>query len=130
MGLETVRLKGTPEYPWALEVTRALTLATLLLTHLERLPGLRVVAKFSWPMTDEIWADFTYSEHLFHLQCPLDKIWIAAPPGCPQSEFETVEQHVRGYRWVSPVRFTVALGRYLLLPSPRKHRMRLTQDQP
>ena len=71
MGLEMVRLNGTPEHPWGLEVTRAFTLATLLLTHLERLPDLRVVAKFSWPMTDEVWADFTYAGHLFHLQTPL-----------------------------------------------------------
>jgi hypothetical protein len=97
MSLTTHRLGATDEEPHTLEVDDWVS-GSNLLWHLSSLPGLRVIAKKSWVLTDDFEAYFLYRDRAFVLYSPHAKMWISLM-GQPPDEhlFAEVEARVKSY---------------------------------
>jgi len=99
MTIRTKRLGSSADEPFTLEVASQLAAASGLLWHLsKKLPGLRVVAKKSWALTDDFEAYFLYKGRMFVMQTPLVNVWVSLL-GQPADEslFSEVEALVRSY---------------------------------
>ena len=104
--------------------TFSMGLATLLY-HLEKLPEVKIKSKFSYPMTDDCWAQFTYKGFPFSIDSPNAYLWIHADaenmPGDLLSEIETHVQQYNPYNLFQiPGRLFHAL-KYLFYPIPKWH---------
>lgn len=123
MPLVTERLGSTDQEPLSLEVSSPLCSAAAVLLHLERLPGLRVIAKKSWVLTDDFEAYFLYRNRLFVMYTPLSELWVSLI-GQPADEpvFAEVEAQLRSYRWYEAFLGPLAVAKYFFLPfnPPRK----------
>ena len=117
MSLSTKRLRGSELEPFTLEVEQVLPGASMLLWHLQSLDGLRVVARKSFPFTDDFEAYFIYKERLFVVQTPFTNIWVSLL-GQPADEglFTQVESHVRRFNWLYALASPIGGFRYLFLP--------------
>jgi hypothetical protein len=71
MPLNTKRFSGSKAEPLSLEVVGSISPASTLLWHLCKLPGLKVIAKKSWALTDDFKAYFTYKDRLFIVYTPM-----------------------------------------------------------
>jgi hypothetical protein len=114
--LQTKRLGATEEEPHALEVQSFLLAASTLLLHLERTPGVHVVSKRAWALTDEFEAHFTYRGRLWVVETPFSLIWVSllGRPG-DDDLFLEIESRVQSYPWCMSLLAPVALLRYLLV---------------
>lgn len=124
MALNTTRLGTSDDESHCMEVTQvfAVTPASCLLWHLARMPGLQVIAKKSWVMTDDFEAYFMYKNRLFLMQTPFTNVWISML-GKPEDErlFFEVEAHVRQYSWTNLLLAPLAIARFFFKPfNPRK----------
>src|SRR5512135_1872406 len=125
MTLRIKRLGGTEAEPFTLEVASQLAAASPLLWHLaSRLPGLRVVAKKSWVLTDDFEAYFLYKERLFVMQTPYVNVWISLL-GQPADEplFAELEAQVQKYGFFSALCAPFTWVRYLPLPANPPHEL-------
>lgn len=117
MSLPTTRLGSTESEPHSLEVDIQLPSASILLWHLSRLPGLQVVAKKSWAMTDDFEAFFLYKGRLFVMETPFVNVCVSLL-GNPSDEqlFSEIENQVKGFnRWMMLL-FPLAIVRYIFVP--------------
>jgi hypothetical protein len=117
MSLVTVRLGTTKKEPLSLEVSSYLLSASALLLHVEALPGVKVIAKKSWALTDDFEAYFTYSGRLFVMNTPFSKVWISLI-GQPADEglFKAVEAQAQSYSWLHSFLSPLAFAKYFFLP--------------
>ena len=117
MTLRTERLGSTEREPLALEVASQLAPASVLLLWLERLPGLRVIAKKSWALTDDFEAFFLYKGRLFVINTPMVNVWVSLV-GQPADEplFAEVETQVQRFSPWYYLLAPLAIARYFLLP--------------
>jgi hypothetical protein len=94
-----------------------------LLYHLEKLPGVKVLSKFSFPMTDECWADFTYKGNSFSIDSPFSYLWVHGNDGgVPENEFQEIQTHIQTFNpWnVLEIPARLAFGlKYLFKPLPK-----------
>jgi hypothetical protein len=119
MTLRIKRLGGTQAEPFTLEVAGQLTAASPLLSYLAaRLPGLRVISKNSWMLTDDFEAYFLYKDRLFVMETPFVNVWISLL-GQPADEplFAELEAEVQNYGFFSPLCAPFTWVRYLFLPA-------------
>lgn len=117
MALRVKRLPPSPQMPAGIEIQGYRPNATSMLTHLERLPTLRILAKSAWRLTDDVWVDFEFRGHPFRIESPFSYLWIvAAAPGVPESVFAELETHVINYRRVGVVARWKSAWRYCRLP--------------
>jgi len=116
MPLRTQRLRATEEEPNTLEVS-GLAPASTMLWHLSRLPGLRVIAKKSWALTDDFEAYFLYRGRLFVMSTPFVHVWISLL-GQPTDEqlFSEVEKHVQHFSAWAYLLAPLAVVRYVFTP--------------
>ena len=106
-----------------LEVENQFVAASGLLWHLgKRLPGLHVLAKKSWALTDDFEAYFTYKERLFVMQTPFVNIWVSLL-GQPADEsiFCEVEKEVQNYGLYLSLLPIIAWVRFCFLPANPSH---------
>ena len=117
MTLRTERLRATEKEPCALEVSSQLAPASTLLLHLAQLPGLRVIAKKSWALTDDFEAYFLYKGRLFVVYTPMVDVMVALI-GQPADEqvFSEVEAQVQSFSGWSYLLAPLAIVRYFFLP--------------
>ena len=116
MSLRTKRLQGNDDEPLSLEV-EGLSPASTLLWHLCRLPGLKVVAKKSWALTDDFEAYFSYKGRLFIVQTPMVAIWVSLIGQPPDEElFSEIEAHVQRFPGSSYFFALVAAIRFFFVP--------------
>jgi len=117
MSLSTKRLRGSELEPFTLEVEQVLPGASMLLWHLQSLEGLRVVARKSFPFTDDFEAYFIYKERLFVVQTPFTNIWVSLL-GQPADDglFTQIEAYVRRFNWLCALLSPIGGLRYLFLP--------------
>ncbi len=116
--LELKPLDATGEHPYAFEIARDDLFPTELLVHLERLPGVEVLAKLPYPGIDDDFAAFSYQGQVFEVDKPMGSLRVSATRGCPRTVFEEIEEHVRNFRRVSIVAFFLSGYRYIFkLPS-------------
>lgn len=122
MTLRTKRLGSSKAEPHCLEVENDIAPASALLWHLNRLPGLRVIAKKSWALTDDFEAYFLYQGRLFVVQTPFARVWVSML-GQPANEslFVEIEEQVRSFRSWTYLLAPAALVRYFVLPSNPPH---------
>jgi hypothetical protein len=120
MALATKRLGSTLSQPHTLEVQSHLAGASSLLLHLEALPGVHVIAKKSFALTDDFEAYFTYRNRLWVMETPFSLVEIGLL-GQPVDEgaFQEIERHAQKYSpllfWLLPIAF----ARYLFVrPTP------------
>ena len=116
MTLATTRLGATAKEPLSLEVVAQITPASVLLLHLAQLPGLRVIAKKSWALTDDFEAYFLYKDRLFVMNTPFVNVWVSLigqPPD--ESAFAEVETQVQSFSAWTYLLAPVAIAWYLLL---------------
>jgi hypothetical protein len=118
MTLKTVRLAGAEKEPLSLEVSSQLVPASTLLLHLSKLPGLRIIAKKSWALTDDFEAYFLYKNRLFVIYTPMVNVWVSliGQPADNQT-FSEIEKQVQGF---SPWLYTLApfaIAKFFFLPS-------------
>jgi len=118
MSLTTKRLRGSEQEPFTLEVNQVLPGASMLLWHLQALDGLSVVARKSFPFTDDFEAYFIYKERLFLVQTPFTNIWVSLL-GQPGNEtlFQEVETHIRQFNWLYALLSPIGGFRYIALPA-------------
>jgi hypothetical protein len=117
MSLQTTRHSRSEGDAHTLEVEGTLE-ATSVLLHLSRLPGMRVVAKKSWALTDDFEAYFSYKGRMFVLETPFVTIELTML-GQPQDEpvLTDVEEHIQAFsRWYY-VLAPYAFLKFALLPS-------------
>ena len=117
MSLNVKRFNPGTATPHSCEVAIQLPAASIVLWHMSRLPGAKVIAKKSWAMTDDFEGYFTYKGRLFVLETPFVNIELAML-GQPadQALWEEVEEHLKRFNnwlnFLSPLAF----ARYLLTP--------------
>lgn len=92
-----------------------------MLSHIERLPSAKIVAKKSWFLTDDFEGFFTYKGFLFVVETPFAVVEVCVvDKDIPLDIRNEVLNHAVSYKWVNPFKFTWALVRYLILPfNPR-----------
>jgi hypothetical protein len=114
MALQTQRFKPTERAPHSLEVQTYLLGASTLLLHLELLPGVRVVSKRSWALTDDFEAYFIYKGRLWVMETPFAKIEVSLL-GQPPNEglFQEIEARVKGYSPLFVFLLPIAFVRYV-----------------
>jgi uncharacterized membrane protein len=118
MALKTERLAATEKVPHALEVASKLLSPCALLLFLSlRLPGLKVIAKKSWALTDDFEAYFLYKGRLFVMETPYVNVWVSLLGRVADEQlFSEVEAQVRCYSfWVSFLT-PIAVLRYAIAP--------------
>jgi hypothetical protein len=117
MVLKTIRLGATPKEPLSLEVASQLAPASALLLHLERLSGLKVLAKKSWAMTDDFEAYFLYKGRLFVMETPMVNVWVSLI-GQPADEalFREVEAQIQSFSAWFYFLAPVAIAKYFFTP--------------
>jgi len=123
MSLPTKRLGSTEQAPHTLEVQRFLGAASNLLLYIEGLPGVKVLAKKSWALTDDFEAYFSYKGRLWVIETPFSLIEVALL-GQPPDErlFQEVESRVRQYPWYRSFLTPFAIVRYWLVRfTPSRH---------
>jgi hypothetical protein len=122
MSLKVKRFNVTESTPHSCEVAIQLPAASIVLWHMSRLPGARVIAKKSWAMTDDFEAYFLYKGRLFVLETPFVNIELSmlGQPG-DETLFGEVEDHLKRFNvWLS-LFFPLAFARYVFVPfSPPK----------
>ena len=90
---------------------------TNILLHLERLKGLKVIAKKSWLLTDDFEAYFIYKDHLFVLYTPFSEVVVEpASKNVPVKIIKEVFNHIKEYRIVWIHRSILGVLKYVLLP--------------
>lgn len=90
-----------------------------MLSHIERLPRAKIVAKKSWFLTDDFEGFFTYKGLLFVVETPFVEVCVV-DKDIPFDIRDEVLNHAVSYKWVNTFRFTWAMVRYLILPfNPR-----------
>ena len=116
MTLRTKRLGSTSAEPHTLEVQPYLAGASTLLWHVARLPGVHVLAKKSFAMTDDFEAYFSYKQRLWVMETPFAKINVCllAQPADEQL-FREVESWVQRYPHALSLLLPVAWLRYSVL---------------
>jgi hypothetical protein len=123
MTLQSKRLGGTEDAPQTLEVQSHLLAASSMLLHIEKAPGVRVLAKKSWALTDDFEAYFTYKNRLWVVWTPysLIEVSLLGQPG-DEALFSEIESRVRSYPWYMSLLAPIALIRYWLIrfTPPRK----------
>ncbi|TNE89913.1 hypothetical protein [Porticoccus sp.] len=92
-----------------------------MVAHIERLNGVKVLAKKSWGMTDDFEAFFEYKGYRFIVETPFVEVEVAAfDKRVPKEITKEVLDHAANYKWVNPVTFIWAMLRYFILPfNPR-----------
>lgn len=120
--LNVKRLGGTEQNPFAFEIEGYHIGCSGLLFHLEKKLGVKVIAKFSYPMTDDCWADFEYKGYRFSIESPMAYLWVQAESSdMPEPVFKEIEDCVRRINPFNileiPARI-LARMRYALLPFP------------
>lgn len=117
MALQTQRLAATPEAALGLEVTDQIAPASTLMWHLEKLKGLRVVAKKSWALTDDFEAYFLYRDRLYLMQTPWVEVWILQLGSEPDPQgFSEVEAAVQSFPAWKYMVSLVPIAKYFFLP--------------
>jgi hypothetical protein len=116
MGLQTHRFKSTESEPHSLEVQSYLLGASTLLLYLEMLPGVHVLSKVAFPLTDEFEAYFSYRDRLWAVATPFSKIEVSLL-GQPADEalFREVEARVQAYPSIMSFLLPLAFARYFLV---------------
>jgi hypothetical protein len=117
MPLRTERLGATEQEPLCLEVASQLATASVLIWQLSRLPGVRVVAKKSWALTDDFEAYFLYKGRLFLMETPFVNVWVSLV-GQPADEplFSEVEAQIREFSAWAYFVAPFAIVRYFFTP--------------
>lgn len=114
MSLRTQRFKPTEIAPHSFEVQSYLLGASTLLLHLELLPGVRVVSKRSWAMTDDFEAYFIYKGRLWIMETPFAKVEVSLLGQLPnESLFQEIEARVQGYSPLFVFLLPIAFVRYV-----------------
>ena len=91
-----------------------------ILVHLEDCPGVEVIAKKSWLLTDDFEAYFSYKGFLFVVETPFVEIEISPVNKAPEKIRNEIFSHVEKFEWVSPIKVMIGICRYFLLPfNPR-----------
>jgi hypothetical protein len=89
-----------------------------MLAHIERLPGVTVLAKKSWAMSDTFEAFFRYKQRVFFMGMPFGCIMVAARDAdTPRELIDDLAEHIDAYRTVWPAQLLWAMTRYFFLPS-------------
>jgi len=119
--MKLARLHERSKGPPIIEVEQEFLFASTILVHVERLPGLRVLAKKSSALSDSFEAVFEFSGHLFVMSLPFGSIIIAARDGnTPRAVLDRIADHIDRYRIVWPTQWIWAIVRYFFLPSDLK----------
>lgn len=104
------------QYSLEIEEIAPVTPASRLLWHIAQLPGVTVLAKKSWALTDDFEAYFTYKGQLFCLQTPfVNACLVMRAPGDPVV-FQEIEDHISQYRVPSALVSLLAVLRFFVLP--------------
>ena len=94
---------------------------TSLLSHLERLNNLEITSKFTYPPTDDHWAQFKYKGYLFSIDSPFSYFWINTnSKDIPKEIYNEVEKHIINYKTVWPIRWIASFIKYFKLPKFNK----------
>jgi hypothetical protein len=115
--MKLTRLRHRSNCPPIVEVERDFLFASMVLVHIERLPGVSVLAKKSWAISDSFEAYFTYKGHAFFMGIPFGCIMVAARDvTTPRELIEEIAEHIDKYRTVWPPQLLWAMARYFFLP--------------
>ena len=121
MGLKLKRLGGTKEEPFCIEIQGYWSDATMVLIHLERLNGIKVLSKASSTMTDDVQIEFEYKKYPFIITIPMAYIWISGnSPDVPKEIFEEIVEHIQNYKSVWPHQIFAGILRHIKLPRWRR----------
>jgi len=90
---------------------------TNMLIHLERIKGLKVIAKKSWFLTDDFEAFFTFKGYVFVLYTPFAEIEVEThSKGVPREVTLEVFEHVKNYKIVWLHHSVLKGFKYFFLP--------------
>ena len=104
--------------------------ASMMLWHLSRLPGLRVIAKKSWALTDDFEAFFLYKGRLFVMWTPFVHVWISLLGQDPDEQlFSEVETHVQRFRAWTYLLAPLAVVRFVFTPFNPPRELLHSMDQ-
>ncbi len=116
MALSVKRLGGTQSEPLSLEIKGFSIGPVKFLVHMEKLPTVKVTSKWSYPLTDDVWASFEYKDYVFRVDSPFAYLWVTAvSQDIPEAVFAEVENHIINYRRVWPHQAIWGFLRYLFL---------------
>jgi hypothetical protein len=130
MAIKTTRLGAVEGEPFTSEVQSQVS-AYAMLWHLSRKPGVQVVAKRAWALTDDFEAYFLYKGRLFLLQTPFVRLWLTLI-GQPADEglFEEVEAHLQSFDYWMDLMLPIAFARFFFTRNdPPKSLLKLHDPQ-
>jgi len=92
-----------------------------MVAHIEKLNGVKILAKKSWGLTDDFEAYFEYKGYRFIVETPFVEVEVTViDKRVPKEIIKEVLEHAANYKWVNPIIFIWAMLRYFLLPfNPR-----------
>ena len=115
--MKLTRLRQRPNCLPIVEVERDFLFASMMLVHIERLPGIVVTAKRSSAMSDSFEAYFEYKNHTFFMGIPFGCIMIMPQEAATPIELlDEIAAHIDGYRTVWPAQLLWSMTRYFFLP--------------
>lgn len=126
MSLNLTKFNGETLTPHSCEVTMQLASASIVLWHMSRLAGARVIAKKSWVMTDDFEGYFFYKDRFFVLETPFVNIEFEML-GQPDDQllWDEVEAHLQKFNNWLTLLSPLAFARYLFTPfNPSKQLLR------
>ena len=110
------RLQGNEKQPFTIDMV-SWPNCNGLLYHLEKVAGINVLAKSSWFLSGDYFADFEYQGYRFEIETPLSTPWLSATEGCPEEVFEELLRYVNSYSHLKPLIGFIGFFRYLRLPA-------------
>ena len=116
MPIAIKRFDSSPWSPYSFEVN-ALS-ALFLLIHMERMPGIKVIAQQSTLATGDFDGYFTFQNYQFVVSTPFanTRVWCT-DQSAPENIFAAIEEHVKNYRPVRPHHLLHKIIKYALLPA-------------
>ncbi|WP_444926804.1 hypothetical protein ACJJI4_01420 [Microbulbifer sp. TRSA002] len=88
-----------------------------MVAHIERLRGVKVIAKKSYFITDDFEAYLEYKGCRFIVETPFAEIEVSViDKDAPKEVVREVLEHASNYKLVNPFMFIVAMVRYFFLP--------------
>ncbi|MBI9091636.1 MAG: hypothetical protein JEZ12_20695 [Desulfobacterium sp.] len=117
MPIKLKKLEGTEQEPYCIEIQGNWPDPTMILIHLERLTGIKVLSKASSVFTDDVQIEYTYKGYPFVAESPFSYLLISAKsPNVPETIFEEVVNHIENYKTVWPHQLVAGILRHMKLP--------------
>jgi hypothetical protein len=126
--MKFARLRQRPNKLPAIEIAEEFLFASTMLVHIERMVGIKLLAKRSWAMSDSFEAIFVFRGYRFAMELYYGCITVSADsPTTPRELLDELAAHIDNYHTVWPTQLFWGIARYFFLPFKTEAKPRAPQ---